>query len=771
MEKLSELIDYGKKIKATGKIREALLQCLMFSLSFLMSSVSFAGGLSPFAVGFTSAVSTSYFMACAVGSSVGYAIFFGLFDCLRFVAAICFTALIRLSIYHKIPEKRKMFILPLLTFTVMSGSSIAIAAATKSGGAYIIMCLCEAMIAAAFTAFTFRLKSNSILMGRGTLFAPSDTVSVIFFGCVMLLSLEKFTVYNFSISHSAGYFAIMLFALCGKEAASSLTGICCALTLGFNNDMPHLMPVFALSGLFTGLTGAYGKIPVALSLVISSFLGLLLKGNPEQLIAATAEVFFSAFIFVFIPSKHLYSLAEYVIPLSRDSHEKEKSTALGFSLKLRAGALKDVSSSVSAISELLMKADKPKTDNFAILVKEDVCKNCAKYDFCWNKCREITEDAFKKAKKTLINDGRLITERLPDRFVITCRLPDRITDSFNEVYCAYNASLAARKDIFDAKQASAKQFYFLGKILDETAENLNEQQKTDPVIANALMPVFTDMGFSVLGISAFSSLQGKSSIRVYCSHIPPDKDIGLLQDRLFRITGINYMPPVTDEYDKDCTVLSFSEESRLFIEYHTSSHTAEEEFCGDTARCFYDSKGSFYSVLSDGMGTGTRAALDSVMTCSLVSRLMKSGFSPETAIETVNCALMIKSAEETLSTLDILRINPESGECCFYKAGAATSIIRKGDKTLVIEKSSLPLGILGETEFEKSEIILQTGDIILMMSDGASVIPNHSLKEILREHRSDSAIKLSQIIVNTALSMSKTGKHDDITVTCIKLKT
>lgn len=771
MEKLSELIDYGKKIKASGLIKEAALQCVCFSLSFLMSSVSFAGGLSPFAVGFISAVGTSYFMTCAVGGAIGYAVFFGLFDCLRFVAAICFTALIRLSIYHKISEKYRFFIIPILTFTVLFCSSAAIAAATNQGAAYVIMCLCEALIAAAFSVFTIKLRSSSALTKTVTVSSPSDTLSVIFFGSVILLSLEKFTIYNFSVSHCAGYFAILILALCKKEAAASLTGICCALTLGFNENMPHLMPVFAMSGLFTGLTGTYGKIPSALSLIISAFLGLLLKGNPEGMTAAVCEVIFSALIFVCIPEKHLRFLADSVIPSDSSLNSREKGSAMSFGLKLRAGALKDVSSSVSAVSELLIKTDKPGTDNFIALVKEDVCRYCTKYDFCWNKCVSISENAFEKAKNILINDGRLITEKLPDRFTLTCRMPDRIADSFNEAYCAYNASLTARKDIFDAKLAAAKQFHFLGKILEEAAENLKEQPEPNPVIENALIPVFTAMGFEVIGISAFSSFYEKSLVRVYCSTIPSDTDYGLLQDRIFEITGINYMPPVTDKFSESCTVLSFSQAGRFTIEYHTCSHSGEkEEFCGDTSQCFYDSSGHFYAVLSDGMGTGTRAALDSVMTCSLVSRLLKSGFSPETAIETVNCALMIKSSEETLATLDIIRIDPESGECFFYKAGAAPSIIRKADKTLMLEKSSLPLGILSETEYEKSAITLTSGDIILMISDGAEVIPNHTFKEILREHRTASPIKLSQLILDTALSMTKTGKHDDITVTCIKIK-
>ena len=51
------------------------------------------------------------------------------------------------------------------------------------------------------------------------------------------------------------------------------------------------------------------------------------------------------------------------------------------------------------------------------------------------------------------------------------------------------------------------------------------------------------------------------------------------------------------------------------------------DVCGDCIDSFYDGKGNFITVLSDGMGTGHRAAIDGAMASSLFSRLIISGFS------------------------------------------------------------------------------------------------------------------------------------------------
>ena len=69
MIKLPVLPAYAKKIKTNEMLKDVSVQGMLLVMSLLMSSVSFAGGLSPFSIGFISAVSTSYFMACAVGSA------------------------------------------------------------------------------------------------------------------------------------------------------------------------------------------------------------------------------------------------------------------------------------------------------------------------------------------------------------------------------------------------------------------------------------------------------------------------------------------------------------------------------------------------------------------------------------------------------------------------------------------------------------------------------------------------------------------------------
>ena len=769
MEKLKNRIGVLKISKNISVIKAVLSHLALFVISFLFSGISFSGGISPFGIGFLAGVMNKYIIVTAIGSAVGYAVFFGLFNSLRFITAVCLIFLLRLS-FEERTENHKTLFSVLTAFVCFFLSSLAVYIAVGESNTFIIMSLSEALIAGAFSSFTLRVFSVSALRKRGAYFAPTDTIATVFFGCVILLSLERFSVFGFSPVRALAYFIIMLLALCGKESASSVAGICSALTLGFNESHPHLMLSYILTGLISGLTGIFGKIPVAISLVLSSTLALILKGDSATAIIAIAETVVAGTVFVFLPEKALSFLSGLILPLSRDIYKEEKGRSLHFILKRCAKAVKDISSSVNAVSELLQKTDKPSSHQLIEGVREDICSGCTKYDFCWKKCSELTDKAFKSAHNILVQNERLLREELPDRLEIVCRMPDRLTEGFNRAYFEYLARLVARQEIFDVKKTAARQFYTLGGLLDDAAESLCEIPDSDPSQAISLMPVFSELDFSVLGISAYTDSMNKSTLQVYCSHVPVIFDTELLLENIFEATGKYYLPPVADEYSKEGTVLSFCEERKYTVEYHTSSHTgAGEVFCGDTSQSFFDGTGNFYVILSDGMGSGSRAAVDSVMTCSLMARLMRAGFSPESALESVNCALLVKSAEETLSTLDILKINLETGQAYFYKAGASFSVIKKGEKTLVVEKSSMPLGILKETAFEKSEITLSAEDAVFIISDGAAVIPHIVFKELIRENQKATAKELSSAVLEKALEMSPVGKHDDITVTCIKI--
>lgn len=192
--------------------------------------------------------------------------------------------------------------------------------------------------------------------------------------------------------------------------------------------------------------------------------------------------------------------------------------------------------------------------------------------------------------------------------------------------------------------------------------------------------------------------------------------------------------------------------------------------CGDYCDSFSDGRGNAYIIISDGMGSGARAKVDSAFACTLLAKLLKQGFDIEAALRFVNLALTVKSTDESFATLDICRIDLYTGKSVLFKAGGATTYIKCGMNVIRVQGKGIPLGIKTELVYETQTFSINDGDIIIMASDGAQVNENWICRELERSSSADSLRSLSQQIAQNARLTGEKGKEDDITVVGIRIK-
>ncbi|MDR0883027.1 MAG: SpoIIE family protein phosphatase [Oscillospiraceae bacterium] len=196
----------------------------------------------------------------------------------------------------------------------------------------------------------------------------------------------------------------------------------------------------------------------------------------------------------------------------------------------------------------------------------------------------------------------------------------------------------------------------------------------------------------------------------------------------------------------------------------------DARLCGDYYTQFDLPSGEKVLLLSDGMGTGGRAAVDSALTCTLFSTLAQADLSFACALRLTNAALMAKSAEESLATLDAAVFDPYSGELNLYKAGAAASILRTHGVPEKLESDSLPAGILRNISFAKLSRTLHEEDLCVLFSDGAVPETLESL-EALIVHGDTATADLAQGILSTALQQIPPDEQDDATVIVLQTTT
>lgn len=124
-------------------------------------------------------------------------------------------------------------------------------------------------------------------------------------------------------------------------------------------------------------------------------------------------------------------------------------------------------------------------------------------------------------------------------------------------------------------------------------------------------------------------------------------------------------------------------------------------------------------ALSDGMGVGAAAAVESEPTVRLADRLLGTGFGVRTAAQTVNSLMVLEGAEDTFATLDLAVVRLDSGEAEFVKIGAPPTLLVRRGRIDRVEVHAPPSGILHDLAVDVRHRRLSAGDWLVAMTDGA----------------------------------------------------
>ena len=319
------------------------------------------------------------------------------------------------------------------------------------------------------------------------------------------------------------------------------------------------------------------------------------------------------------------------------------------------------------------------------------------------------------------------------------------------------------------RMVASDEFFSISGMLDDLAAEFDEAEMFD---SNASAKIRRLLGDYDIYPSNISVIEDKFS-RVRVEILTDSDTVGLTNPDLRRDIGkicSRYFENGQITRFKDEAMLSFTERPLYRLMVGFAQHSAEGKMCGDTVKVINDNKGHSILIISDGMGRGSRAALDGAMGAGLLSRLLNAGFGFDSALKVVNSALLVKSNDESLATLDIANIDLFTGKCEMLKAGAAASYIIKENRLEKCELTSMPAGILRGIEFARRTAVLSPGSCIAMMSDGITDLGEDWVRSTLEECSSSDAQKCADNMLNKALAETQSKKRDDMTVIFARLE-
>lgn len=321
----------------------------------------------------------------------------------------------------------------------------------------------------------------------------------------------------------------------------------------------------------------------------------------------------------------------------------------------------------------------------------------------------------------------------------------------------------------EIRMLASDQFFSIADMLSDLAREFDEAEYFDNIAAGRIRRFLGEYEIYPQNISVIEDKFGRTRVEIMTYGRDDTISRAEIQKQISKICG-RYFEKCRVTHFRDDSMISFSERPNYSFEIGFAQHSAEGRLCGDTVKIVNDGRGHSILIISDGMGRGGRAALDGAMGAGLLSKLLCAGFGFDSALKVVNSALLVKSNEESLATIDCACVDLFTGRVELYKAGAPATFIVKNGRVNKCELSSMPAGILRGIEFAKRTAVLGNGSLIVMVSDGITEAGGDWLPAMLRCFEGRSAQEIADSVLKEALKMSDGKKEDDMSIIAARLK-
>ncbi len=746
--------------------KEIFLNVLFFVFGFIVSLGKVGGFVAPFSIAFAMALRKKYSIFCFLGGIFSITLFLTSENLIYFfilVLGFCFkiffnpTSSFKNAIFCAIS-----FIVPNLFFILLFPIGFKTLMLI-----YFQTVLCS-VVAALCTQNSkdFNLNFSIFNLTNKT----EDFLKIFAIISVTLVSLCSFNILNFNFGRFvASFFAIEFFLIYGFNY-SAIFGVVATISFAlFDKDFAKYGVILAISSFFSGLFKNSSKFFQLALFMLTYFFSCLFFGGFS--LQCLFEIFFASILSLLVPNKYFgKSIKNHI----KNNNLENFNLNDRFSLKLKFASelLQDLRENVKKCSKVMDSADYYNNyNNIFENVSSVVCKNCGLNNFCWVKSYSEISRAFCDASRILKKTGSLDEENIPLFLKKKCCKISDLIKYLNYSYKEFVCLEQNNRRINEARGIISEQFLGMAEFLMDISKDFKTIKNIDSETSQIILKSLKKEEFEVETVYCVLDETEKISVDVYFKSILKKEDVEQVNFTINKILGKEMSHSSFLKAGKGYKI-SFFEAFKHKIKFAIEQMAAEgNSYCGDSYNSFIDSKGFFHVILSDGMGSGKRAFLDSLMTCLTLRRFIELGFGFGSALKILNLSFSIKSKEETFSTVDCCAVNLYSGCAIFKKAGATASYIkRKGEEGVIkIMSKSLPIGIVRGVGFDCEQINLFKGDVVVMVSDGATTSGFEWIGEELEMLEKKPPKYIARAILEMAKQKEDKKHSDDITVIAFRV--
>lgn len=768
---LTSAIPPAKGVILMPHVRAAGEGLIYLILSFFVARGAIFGTYLPFGAAMVAAVPYKNIWWTFVGVAVGSILPSDTHLGIRYVAAAAAICAIRwtLNDVHKL--KQHALYSPIVAFVPMIMTGFA--ANVSEGIVYeiVVMNFTESLLAGVGAYFIE--QATALTSRRRGMFTinQQDLASIAMASCIIMLSLGSLTIGPVSIGRIVAITSILFCAKCLGITGGSVAGIAAGIVFGLaSRNLSYLAGAYSFGGLMAGITAGFGSIALAGAFVLSSAVISIQSGNLDIVIPGVYEALVSSVIFYFLPGAFSQNLTGIFYSPADDKNPNRLRASIIMRLDFTSQALVNISNSVQQVSKRLREIKKDDINSVYVESVDVVCKNCGMRVLCWENNKDDMEGCFNLISPILKESGAIDRENLPNVFSGRCYRVDDMVKSINRLYREFIIRSASRRRIYEVKSFVSEQFTEMGGILNDIAREFEQYEIFDAQAAERVRQALLSCGLRPHDVSCRLDKYKRLYVEMNFSVSEQDKLLKLnLSDLLSKVCFRGLDSPCTRVMGNTIRV-QLAQRPTYEVDIGISQHVCNNgTLCGDNYTHFNDGMGRVVIILSDGMGTGGRAAVEGAMSCEIMATLIRSGMSFRTALKITNSALLIKAEDESLAALDLLCVDLFTGQIEILKAGAPFTLLRKNNTTERVAIDSLPVGILKDLTFAGKTDKLLKNDRVLIISDGVITDDDSWIEDEMKLWKDEPSEEFARRVVDKARVIREKDYDDDITALAVKL--
>lgn len=745
------------KTTAADRSTIATAPLVWCGLALLLPRATLFGELSPFGIGLA-ACSVAGNLPTMLCLAIGYLLASPVTGAVRYVATVALIGGLRWVLAAFPDRDRHRFLPAVLAFVATAAAGVLILGETHAPTYALLAILAEGAVAAG-AALVFEIAGDEQDS------APTRRAALYITGAIAVMAATTIAVETVSLGGVAAAFLVLVAGRAGREAGGSLAGglLGGVMALSLPGQTPTAV-ILACGGLLAGALSRFGRWPQAGGLLL--WAGIVTLFQPDAtMLARLWEVGIACPLFALLPRGLDQKWCRALLPHQGNAVAEGVRRLTRLRLETACGAMDEVGRSVEEVSRRLLRHGAPDLAGLYRGCAETVCAGCPLRGLCWDTHAEEMQAGLEALTPLLRREGRVTPADLSGYPADQCRSKERLTDHINRGFQQWTAQESAWNRLKEIQQAVSLQFAGTGELLRGLCRRVSDPGVVDSDLSDQIATLCEDHGLTVVDALCTRDDHGRLTVDILTEG--GGAPTGRWQAAVEEVCRRPLAPPVETAWGNRVR-LTLTETPRYRVEWGQAQQVcATEKLCGDSLQVT-PTEGGVLAVLADGMGCGGRAAVDSAMAAGITARLWGAGFCPEGVLQTVNAALLVKSREESLSTLDVAVIDTHTGRLDSYKAGAAVTLLRSGGRVSRLDNPGLPVGILPGVRFEHSQDHLAEGDLLLMVSDGALAAGVTPLEVLLRDFPEGGDL---QALAETVCATARAAEThpDDISAVVLRL--